>query len=105
MYTAPPTNQSAFNEWTVGSVFYSAMIMAEAFGKQESRIVDLQVGSPLTPAYAIYEGNTLSKFALFNYVDDRSGACISPTTLPVSPLCSLARERRGEGYRCLLQFF
>ncbi|TEB33938.1 glycoside hydrolase family 79 protein [Coprinellus micaceus] len=73
-WISPPTNQSAFNEWTVGSVFYSAMIMAEAFGKQESRIVDLQVGSPLTPAYAIYEGNTLSKFALFNYVDDRSGA-------------------------------
>ncbi|KAJ3545104.1 hypothetical protein NMY22_g2561 [Coprinellus aureogranulatus] len=73
-WISPPTNQSAFHEWTVGSVFYSAMVMAEAFGKSEARIVDLHAQSPLTPAYAIYEEGTLSKFALFNYVDDRSGA-------------------------------
>ncbi|KAJ2933936.1 hypothetical protein H1R20_g3144, partial [Candolleomyces eurysporus] len=74
-WISPPTNQSNFNEWTVGSVFYSAMIIAEAFGKSgTARVVDLQSPSPFTPSYAIYEQGTLSKFALFNYIDDPSGA-------------------------------
>ncbi|KAF8995399.1 hypothetical protein BDQ17DRAFT_1365778 [Cyathus striatus] len=76
-FTAPPTNQSAYNEWTVGSIFYSAMVIAEAFGKSNtSRIMDLYANedSMYTPAYAIYENDVLSKFALFNYVDDKTGA-------------------------------
>ncbi|KAF6757669.1 hypothetical protein DFP72DRAFT_890314 [Ephemerocybe angulata] len=74
---APPTNQTAFNQWTVGPIFYSAMVMAEAFGKTNtSQIVDLGANSnsDQTPAYAIYESGQLSKVALFNYVDDKSGA-------------------------------
>lgn len=76
-FTAPPTNQTAFNQWTVGPIFYSAMVMAEAFGKTNtSQIVDLGANSnsDQTPAYAIYESGQLSKVALFNYVDDKSGA-------------------------------
>ena len=72
-FTSPPTNQSAFNEWTVGPVYYSAIILAEAFGKSnQSRIVDLQANgnNPFTPAYAIYDQGTLSRVALFNYMDD-----------------------------------
>jgi len=47
--------------------------MAEAFGKSnQSRIVDLgaNYNNPLTPAYAIYDQGTLSRMALFNYMDD-----------------------------------
>lgn len=73
---APPTNQSTFNQWTVGAVYYSVLILAEAFGKSNtSQIVDLTgaIGSEFTPAYAIYENGQLSKVALFNYVDDLAG--------------------------------
>lgn len=74
-WISPPTNQSAFNEWTVGSVFYSAMIAAEVFGTSETgRIVDLGAPSSFTPAYAVYERDRISKFALFNFIDDDSGA-------------------------------
>lgn len=68
---------STFSEWTVGGIFYSTLILAETFGKSNTgRIVDLNPneGNPYTPAYAIYENNALSKVALFNYVDDPSGA-------------------------------
>ncbi|PPR01293.1 hypothetical protein CVT24_006368 [Panaeolus cyanescens] len=72
-FTSPPTNQSAYNQWTVGAVYYSTLVLAEAFGKTNmSRIVDLRANfdSPYTPAYAIYENDALSKVALFNYMDD-----------------------------------
>ncbi|KAF4611688.1 hypothetical protein D9613_003767 [Agrocybe pediades] len=74
---APPTNQTNFNQWTVGSVYYSALIMAEIFGKSGTgRIIDLwgNGGNIYTPSYAIYEEDILSKVALFNYVDDPTGA-------------------------------
>ena len=48
-------------------------MLAEAFGKTNtSQIVDLGAngGNALTPAYAIYEQNTLSKVALINFMDD-----------------------------------
>lgn len=74
--TAPPTNQSAYNEWTIGPIFYSALVIAEAFGKSNTaQIVDRYAneGSANTPAYAIYENGVLSKAALFNYIDDDTG--------------------------------
>ncbi|KAF8995398.1 glycoside hydrolase family 79 protein [Cyathus striatus] len=76
-FTPPPTNQSTFNEWTVGSTYYSTLVIAEAFGKTNtSRIVDLLANdnNEHTPAYAIYENDKLSKYALFNYIDDPTGA-------------------------------
>ncbi|KAF5334902.1 hypothetical protein D9611_009930 [Ephemerocybe angulata] len=75
-FTAPPTNMSTFNQWTVGAIFYSTMILAETFGQSNTaRIVDLNPnqGNPLTPAYGIYERDVLSKVALFNFVTDPSG--------------------------------
>ena len=49
--------------------------MAEVFGKSNAgRVLQLESGSVFTPTYAIYDGTTLSKFALFNYVNDPSGA-------------------------------
>lgn len=76
-FTPPPTNMSDIYGWTVGPVFYAAVVLAEAFGTSGSaQIVDLQAngGNIYTPAYAIYENGQLSKLALFNYVTDPSGA-------------------------------
>ncbi|KAJ3569540.1 hypothetical protein NP233_g4984 [Leucocoprinus birnbaumii] len=76
-FTAPPTNQSTFHQWTVGAIYYSVLVLAEAFGKTNtSQIVDLTsaIGAnEFTPVYAIYENSALSKVALFNYVDDLGG--------------------------------
>lgn len=74
--SAPPTNQIGFNQWTVGPIFYAALVIAEAFGKSNtSQIVDrwANEANPNTPVYAIYERGVLSKAALFNYIDDPSG--------------------------------
>ncbi|KAF9449694.1 glycoside hydrolase family 79 protein [Macrolepiota fuliginosa MF-IS2] len=75
-FTSPPTNQSTFNQWTVGAIYYSVLVLAEAFGKSNtSQIVDLTgaIGSEFTPAYALYENGALSKVALINYNDDLLG--------------------------------
>jgi hypothetical protein len=85
-FTSPPTNQSAFNDWTVGPIYYSTIILAEALGKSDTgRITDLNgnTGNPFTPSYAIYENDVLSKVALFNYIDDKSGASNSLVTINV----------------------
>lgn len=77
---------AAFNQWTVGPIFYSALILAEAFGKSNtSRVADLRPngGSVSTPAYAIYENDQINKVALFNYLSDPSGASDLAVTLTV----------------------
>jgi len=66
-----------FEGWTIGPVFYSVLAVAEALGSSNtSRVIDLNANnhSIYTPAYAIYENNTLARLALFNYVSDVSGA-------------------------------
>ncbi|KAL0954378.1 hypothetical protein HGRIS_003363 [Hohenbuehelia grisea] len=76
-FTPPPTSQSTFHEWTIGPVYYSTLIIAEAFGKSnQSRIIDLNTnnGDAHTPGYAIYDGDKPSKVALFNFMTDPSGA-------------------------------
>ncbi|KAF5371017.1 hypothetical protein D9615_010017 [Tricholomella constricta] len=74
-FTAPPTNQTSFNQWTVGAVYYSVLIVAEVFGKSNvSQIVDTSNNGLFTPSYAIYDNGALSKVALFNFMDDPSGA-------------------------------
>ncbi|KAH0586679.1 hypothetical protein J132_03883 [Termitomyces sp. J132] len=74
-FTAPPTNQSSFNQWTVGAVFYSVVIVSEIFGKSNvSQIVDTSNSGLYTPSYAIYDNGGLSKVALFNFIDDPSGS-------------------------------
>lgn len=85
--TAPPTNQTSFNEWTIGAVYYSVLVMAEAFGSSNtSQIIDLlgNEANEFTPQYAIYERGQLSKIALFNYVDDPSGASDYVATINVA---------------------
>ena len=85
---APPANQSLLHQWTVGAVYYSAIVLAEAFGKTNtSQIIDLGANgnNQLTPAYAIYEQGALSKVALINYMDDnRTGTNDLQVTIQVS---------------------
>ncbi|CAK5268206.1 unnamed protein product [Mycena citricolor] len=88
--SAPPTNQSTFRGWTVGPVYYSALVAAEVFGKSnQSQIIDLQMNNEniFTPGYAIYENGTLARVALFNFITDPSGAsdysvALQAVTLP-----------------------
>jgi len=87
-FTAPPGNQSSSHDWTVGAVFYSAIVLAEAFGKSNtSQIIDLFANgnNQLTPAYAIYENGALSKVALINFMDDNgTGANDLEVTIQLS---------------------
>ncbi|KAF5329457.1 hypothetical protein D9619_009103 [Psilocybe cf. subviscida] len=76
-FTSPPTNQSTFRQWTVGPVYYSALVMAEAIGaSNNSQVLDLAANNNniFSPAYAIYEGGNLARVLLFNYVSDPTGA-------------------------------
>lgn len=85
-FTPPPTNQSSYHQWTIGSVFYSAIFIAEAFGPSgNAQIIDLQANTNnmFTPAYAIYENGAPVRLVLFNYVSDPSGASDYTTTISI----------------------
>ncbi|KAJ7289361.1 glycoside hydrolase family 79 protein [Mycena rebaudengoi] len=93
-FTSPPTNQSTFHQWSIGPVYYSALVMTEVLGpSNNSQVLDLPVEgtSEFTPMYGIYENGVPVRVAIFNYVDDPSGATdvhaaitISGTTMPSS---------------------
>jgi hypothetical protein len=75
--SAPPTNQSTFRQWTIGPIYYSALIMAEALGPTgTAQVLDLEANNHdiYTPAYAIYENGTPMRVLLFNFITDSSGA-------------------------------
>lgn len=76
-FTPPPSSVASNYQWTTGSVYYSALVVAEAFGSSNvSQVVDLNPnnGSIYSPAYAIYENDAPTRVVLFNYVSDGSGA-------------------------------
>jgi len=76
-FTSPPTNQSTFHQWTIGPIYYSALVTAEALGASNaSQVLDLNVneGNIYTPGYGIYENGNPVRVALFNFVTDSSGA-------------------------------
>lgn len=55
---APPTNETGFHEWTIGSTFYSVLAMTEVLGNTNtSQVIDIQANSnnEFTPGYAVYE--------------------------------------------------
>ncbi|KAF7344500.1 hypothetical protein MSAN_01931900 [Mycena sanguinolenta] len=86
-FTAPPTNQSRYYEWTIGAVYYSALISAEVFGKTNtSQIMDLHGNgnNEFTPQYAIYENGAIARVALFNYVTDPTGASTYTATISLA---------------------
>ncbi|KAI0739382.1 glycoside hydrolase family 79 protein [Daedaleopsis nitida] len=75
-FTAAPTNESSFHQWTVGPIFYSAVVVAEALGTTNtSQVKDITPNNnTLTPRYAIYENGNLAKLVLLNFMTDPSGA-------------------------------
>ncbi|KAJ7141844.1 hypothetical protein C8R43DRAFT_583571 [Mycena crocata] len=76
-FTSPPTNQSTFHQWTVGPIYYSALVMAEILGPSNtSQVLDLPIAgiSEHTPIYGIYENGTPKRVAIINYLDDPTGA-------------------------------
>ncbi|KAG5638702.1 hypothetical protein H0H81_010927 [Sphagnurus paluster] len=82
-FTSPPTNQSTYHQWTIGPIYYSALIMAETLGPSNgTQVLDLNAngGNIYTPAYSIYENGNPVRVALFNFVNDPTGA----NTLQVS---------------------
>lgn len=61
--------------WTTGAIYYSTLVVAEAFGKSNaSQIIDLNLPSEYQPGYAIYENGVPTRVALINFVTDASGA-------------------------------
>ncbi|KAF7322011.1 Glyco-hydro-79C domain-containing protein [Mycena kentingensis (nom. inval.)] len=78
-FTAPPTNESSYHQWSVGPIYYSALVMAEAMGPSNtSQVLDM-AGiidgiSDKTPVYGIYEDGVPKRVAIINYIDDPSGA-------------------------------
>ncbi|KAI0742960.1 hypothetical protein C8Q80DRAFT_1109278 [Daedaleopsis nitida] len=86
-FTPPPTNLSLVAKWTVGPIMYSTLFMAEALGKSNtSRVVDLSAngGNEFTPAYGIYEHDTLARVALVNFMQEQNGAGSYRATISVS---------------------
>jgi hypothetical protein len=74
---APPTNQSTYHQWTVGPIYYSALVVAEALGATNtSQVMDLQANNNnmLSPAYGIWENGNLARVVLINFVSDSTGA-------------------------------
>ncbi|KAJ7224556.1 glycoside hydrolase family 79 protein [Mycena pura] len=93
-FTSPPTNESTFHQWTIGPVYYSALVMAEAMGPSNvTQVLDLQANNnnEFTPAYAIYEAGEPVRVALFNYITDPSGAS------DVTAVISVAQGAAGGG--------
>ncbi|KAA1475467.1 glycoside hydrolase family 79 protein [Dentipellis sp. KUC8613] len=85
-FTPPPTNQSTFRKWTIGPVYYSALVMAEILGPSNtSQVFDLGANNNnmYTPAYAVYENGTPTKVVLFNFVTDPSGNTNLSVTIAV----------------------
>ncbi|KAJ3821688.1 hypothetical protein F5880DRAFT_1580313 [Lentinula raphanica] len=75
-FISPPTNQSTYRQWTVGPVFYSSLVIAEAIGPSNQSQV-LEIGaenqSTYTPNYVIYENNQPTRMVLINFLSDSSG--------------------------------
>ncbi|KAI0643303.1 hypothetical protein C8Q79DRAFT_915544 [Trametes meyenii] len=85
-FTAAPTNETALHQWTVGPIFYSAIVVAEALGKTNtSRVKDLfpNDGNEYTPAYSVYENGILARMVLINFLNDPSGSHDYTTTITV----------------------
>ncbi|WWC99951.1 hypothetical protein V866_006860 [Kwoniella sp. B9012] len=99
-FTPPPSSEAATKEWTTGSIYYSTLVIAEAFGKSnQSKVVDI---SPSTdqdanniyhPIYAVYENDAPTRVVLFNYIDDSTGANDLQTTINVGTATSSVSVR------------
>ncbi|KDR78254.1 hypothetical protein GALMADRAFT_266767 [Galerina marginata CBS 339.88] len=86
-FTPPPTNQSTFRQWTVGPIYYSSLVMAEALGPgNNTQVLDLAANANniFSPAYAIYDNGNLVRVLLINYATDSTGATDLQVALTVN---------------------
>jgi len=84
---ASPTNQSTFHAWTIGPIYYSALVVAEALGATNtSQVMDLGANdnNQYSPAYGIWENGHLARVVLVNFVSDSSGASDLQVSLTLS---------------------
>jgi len=74
-FTPPPGSQIKYGaQWTVGAVYYSALVMAEVIGRSNlSQISDITTVNNAS-MYAVYENGAPTKVALLNFVTDTTGA-------------------------------
>ncbi|KAI0341170.1 hypothetical protein BDW22DRAFT_334247 [Trametopsis cervina] len=85
-FTPPPTNITSLEQWTVGPIFYSTLVVAEALGTSgTAQLFDLGANGNniFTPGYAIYENGNLARVLLVNFVTDPSGASTVTATISV----------------------
>jgi hypothetical protein len=86
-FTPPPTAQSFFHQWTIGPIYYAALITAEVLSSSNNaQVIDLlpNNASASSPAYAIYENGNMVRVALFNYLsDDPTGNSAYTATISV----------------------
>ncbi|KIM79709.1 glycoside hydrolase family 79 protein [Piloderma croceum F 1598] len=86
-FTPAPTAQSFFHQWTIGPIYYAALIAAEVISSSNNaQVIDLlpNNASPSSPAYAIYENGNMVRVALFNYLsDDPTGNSAYTATISV----------------------
>ncbi|KAI0651079.1 hypothetical protein C8Q79DRAFT_8635 [Trametes meyenii] len=85
-FTPPPTNLSSVSQWTVGPIFYSSVVIAEALGKSNtSRVLDLFANSAntYTPGYAIYENDALARLVLINFMSEQNNQGAYTATISV----------------------
>uniref|UniRef100_D8QFJ7 Glycoside hydrolase family 79 protein n=1 Tax=Schizophyllum commune (strain H4-8 / FGSC 9210) TaxID=578458 RepID=D8QFJ7_SCHCM len=97
---SPPGARSAYSEFTLGSIFYSALILSEALGSTgTAQVVDLQGnnGNIYTPQYAVYENGKLARVALFNYVTDANGGNDYTATIRADGLPGSAKVKYLQG--------
>ncbi|KAI0742961.1 hypothetical protein C8Q80DRAFT_1123075 [Daedaleopsis nitida] len=85
-FTPPPTNLSAVDQWTVGPIMYSTLVVAEALGPSNtSQVLDLFANNAdgNTPAYAIYESGQLARMVLINFMSEQNGQGAYTATISV----------------------
>lgn len=85
-HPAPPTNLSSVDQWTVGPIMYSTIVLAEALGNTNtSQVLDLAAnnGDVNTPSYAIYEKGTLARMVLINFMTEQNGQGAYTATITV----------------------
>ncbi|RPD77295.1 hypothetical protein L226DRAFT_533296 [Lentinus tigrinus ALCF2SS1-7] len=85
-FTPPPTNLSSTEQWTVGPIMYSTLVLAEALGTSNtSRVLDTFANSAnaYTPAYAIYENDVLARMVLTNFMTEQNGQGAYTATISV----------------------
>ncbi|KAH9476924.1 Beta-glucuronidase [Psilocybe cubensis] len=76
-FTPPPTNESTFHQWTVGPIYYSSLVVAEALGPTNtSQVMFLEANNnnSFTPSYGIWENGRLARVAIINFISDNTTA-------------------------------